>query len=297
MIRFKCIYCGQRIRAPDDGADKKGKCPKCKHLLVVPLTTKGRPAISPTSEPIPERPKPYVPAWDKEHLWPVPADELIELCKEDFAFLIPTYDKLSLLLMTGTLILLFLTNIEMRDCIRDFIHGFRTEPSKYHLPLILYSIFICLLFYTSSIITSYIMASKEETDFIKKIMLVFAVLINAVTGIIAGVYILRNTTAFNWLLVFPIWNIINCVLLLMMLFFNIIDEESISDHDTTAVQIILGLIAVLVIFVFCNYVFKLYWAITFSICIIYTTSFDRALQNILPGLYRENHTSKESVDT
>ncbi len=141
------------------------------------------------------------------------------------------------------------------------------------------------------------MASKEETDFIKKIMLVFAVLINAVTGIIAGVYILRNTTAFNWLLVFPIWNIINCVLLLMMLFFNIIDEESISDHDTTAVQIILGLIAVLVIFVFCNYVFKLYWAITFSICIIYTTSFDRALQNILPGLYRENHTSKESVDT
>lgn len=273
--------------AQEDGCGKKGKCPKCNHLVVVPWTTKGRPAISPNKEPIPEQPKPSVPEWDKEHLWPVPTDELIELCKEDFGFLIPTYDKLSLLLMAVTLILLFVTNIEMRNCIRDFIRGFHTESYKYRLLLIFYSILICLIclfLYIYRTITSYIIASKEETDFIKKIMLVFAVLINAITGIIAGVYILRNATVFNWLLVFPIWNIINCVLLLMMLFFNIIDEESISDRDTTAVQIILSLIAVLVIFVFCNYVLKLHWAITFSICIIYTTSFDRALQNVFPSL-------------
>jgi hypothetical protein len=69
-----------------------------------------------------------------------------------------------------------------------------------------------------------------------------------------------------------------------MLRLKIIDKECISDRDTTAVQIILGLLAVLIIFVFCNYVFKLYWAITFSICIIYATSFDRALQNVFPGL-------------
>ena len=74
------------------------------------------------------------------------------------------------------------------------------------------------------------------------------------------------------------------VLLLLMLRLKIIDEECISDRDATPTQIILGLIAVLIIFVFCNYVFKLYWAITFSICIVYTTSFDRALQNVFPSL-------------
>ena len=45
MIRFKCIYCGQRILARDDGIGKKGKCPKCRHELRVPKTTIGRPAI------------------------------------------------------------------------------------------------------------------------------------------------------------------------------------------------------------------------------------------------------------
>jgi hypothetical protein len=285
--------------AQEDGRGKKGKCPKCNHLVVVPRTTKGRPAISPNKEPIPEQPKPSVPEWDKGHLWPVPTDELIELCKEDFGFLIPTYDKLSLLLMAVTLILLFVTNIEMRDYIRDFIHGFHAEPYKYRLPLIFYSILICLIclfLYVYRTITSYIIASKEETDFKKKTMLFFAVLINSIIAIIAGTYVLKNATIHDWLLVFPVWNIINCVLLLLMLFFNIIDEECISDRKATPVQIILGLTAVLIIFVLCNYVFKLYWAITFSICIIYTTSFDRALQNVFPGLHKGDYSSEEPVD-
>jgi len=34
MIRFKCIYCGQQILARDDGAGKRGKCPKCAHFLI-----------------------------------------------------------------------------------------------------------------------------------------------------------------------------------------------------------------------------------------------------------------------
>jgi hypothetical protein len=123
-------------------------------------------------------------------------------------------------------------------------------------------------------------------------MLFFAVLVNTIGGIVAGIYVLKNATIHDWLLVFPIWNIINSVLLLLMLFFNIIDEECISDRKTTPVQIVLGLIAVLVIFILCNYVFKLYWAITFSICIIYATSFDKALQSVFPDLvHRENEQS------
>ena len=118
-------------------------------------------------------------------------------------------------------------------------------------------------------------------------MLLFAVLTNAGAGIISGWYVLNRIQ--NWQIIFPMWNIINGALLLVMLRFRIVDEECISDRDATAGEVIRGLIVVIVIFIFCNYVFKLHWAITFSICIIYATSFDKALQSVFPALtYREN---------
>ncbi|MBN2019876.1 MAG: hypothetical protein JW749_06595 [Sedimentisphaerales bacterium] len=36
IIRFACNACGQRIRVPKSYAGKKGKCPKCQSVLVVP---------------------------------------------------------------------------------------------------------------------------------------------------------------------------------------------------------------------------------------------------------------------
>ncbi|MFZ0033593.1 MAG: hypothetical protein WAK60_01215, partial [Sedimentisphaerales bacterium] len=280
MIRFKCIYCGQRVLAQEDGAGKKGECPKCKHLLVVPRTTKGRPAISPNKEPIPERPKPYVPAWDRDQPWmhhmtDEEADVLIKLCKESFGFLIPTYDKLSLFLMAVTLILSCVGSSEARSWIHRFLSQ-ADDKRIFVLVLLLLAglgLFLCRIF-----------TRGEKTVFEKQFMMLFAVLTNIVIGFTSGLYVIKNSDVHNWQLVFPIWNIINGALLLLMLSFRIIDEECISDRDVTFVQIVLGLTAVIVIFILCNYVFKLHWVITFSICIVYTTSFDRALQSVFPGL-------------
>ena len=36
MIKFNCKSCGQKIRVPEVHAGKKGKCPKCKTIIVVP---------------------------------------------------------------------------------------------------------------------------------------------------------------------------------------------------------------------------------------------------------------------
>lgn len=279
MIRFKCIYCGQRILAKEDGVGKKGKCPKCWHELVVPESTKGRPAISPNKEPMPDRPKSYIPAWekgsgfDKEDA----EEELIELFKESFGFLIPTYDKLSVLLMSLTFILLFMTNSQMRVLIPNANETSQTESFAFVTKYTLILIFSIILFFR-------IFVQKEDVDLKKRIMVFFVVLINACTGIIAGIYAIINTASSNWLLVFPIWNIINSVLLILMLYARIIDEECIIDRKMTVAEFLFGLAAVIIIFAFCNYVFKLHWAITFSICIIYTTSFDRALQSVFPGL-------------
>ena len=36
MIKFRCKNCGQKISVPESHAGKKGKCPKCKSIVVVP---------------------------------------------------------------------------------------------------------------------------------------------------------------------------------------------------------------------------------------------------------------------
>lgn len=36
MIQFKCSNCGKQLRAKDDAAGKKGKCPQCGVIVVVP---------------------------------------------------------------------------------------------------------------------------------------------------------------------------------------------------------------------------------------------------------------------
>ena len=88
----------------------------------------------------------------------------------------------------------------------------------------------------------------------------------------------------DWQIIFPLWNLFNARILLHMLYTGIINEDCVSDRQAKPLQIFLGLTVVIAIFLFCNYTFKLYWAITFSICIVYTTSFDRAIQNVFPGL-------------
>ena len=80
-----------------------------------------------------------------------------------------------------------------------------------------------------------------------------------------------------------------------MFYMEVIDEECISDRKATPLRIFLGLIAIVAIFLVCNYVFKLYWAITFSICIVYTTSFDRALQSVFPGLTGQKYEQSSEV--
>lgn len=206
------------------------------------------------------------------------AEALAELFKESFGFLIPTYDMLSLLLMALTFILLFITNSQMRV--------FEPDANKVisQTDSLIYSAKLFLLIAIVPTFFMFRICSQTDADLKKQIMLFFAVMINAYSGIIAGIYVISNITASHWLLVFPIWNITNSLLMLSMFYMKVIDEDCISDREATATQIILGLISVLTIFAICNYVFKLYWAITFSICIIYTTSFDRALQNIFPGL-------------
>jgi len=86
VIKFKCVYCGQRILAGNKGAGKKGKCPKCNRLLVIPDATKIGTAISPDKEPIPERTLPHSPESGKDPRLDSdePTEYFTEIFKEKF---------------------------------------------------------------------------------------------------------------------------------------------------------------------------------------------------------------------
>jgi hypothetical protein len=203
------------------------------------------------------------------------SDDLADLVREDAGWFIPVYDELSLFLMSITLILLCVANAPMQEQIHKWIARFHDGRVFIVMAILLGGMGLSIY---------HIFTTREKNDVEKWIMLLFAVLTNAGAGIISGWYVLNSSRIQNWQIIFPIWNAINGALLLLMLRFRIIDEECVSDRDATIKEVAIGLIAVLVIFIFCNNIFELHWAITFSICIVYTTSFDRALQSVFPGL-------------
>jgi DNA-directed RNA polymerase subunit RPC12/RpoP len=294
VIRFKCIYCGQRILAKDDGAGKKGKCPKCKHDLVVPKTTKGRPAISiEKTEPV-HSPKAYVPEWEKD-LYPsfdtFGEKDSTELLREQWGFLVPTYDSLSVFLMAITWILVLLTNPKTQDRLINLMSHF---PTQYP---VLNMLIACLVFFAFVGLCFYmVLSGRDKTDIEKRLMAFFAAATTFIIAYAYWIYLDKSHQSIDWRIIFPLWAMINARILLQMLFTGVINEECVSDRQATPLQVFLGLAAVIVIFLFCNYKFKLHWAITFSICTIYTTSFDRALQSVFPGLgYRGDYVSGDEV--
>lgn len=275
MIRFKCIYCGQKLLAHENGHGRKGKCPKCGHIIIVPRTTKNRPALNADINDKQLKVNEAVAAFSTAESL---SSETAELYGEKPGWLIPTYDELSLFLMSATFILLGLSNSTMREQ----IYGRLRLTSDIRIYL------LAAIFLAGTVFSLYhVFTKRSKTDFEKMTMLIFAVLTNAGTGILAGWYVIKNGESHNWQLIFPIWNIANGALLLLMLRMKIIDESCISEHEAAPIQVILGLTAVFVVLVLCNFVFKLYWAITFSICIVYATSFDRALQSVFPGLFNK----------
>jgi hypothetical protein len=288
MIRFKCVYCGQRILAKDDSRGKKGVCPGCGHTTYVPRIPNDinlTPLALAPAEQSPEYPK-APPDAIEEFPQPIPDEDMTDLYEEKYGFLIPHYDELSLFLMAAVFIALYYTSGKLQDDITAFLTRLGVWRRYFYLTLFMVGMFLCLY---------HVFTKRQKTDVEKGIMLLFAISINALTGLIAGFYMIKYSSTRDWVLIFPAWNIINSILLIIMQYVDLFDETQISDRDATKTQLIIGLAAISIIFYICNYLFSLHWAITYSICIIYTTSFDRGLQSVFPILAGQNDEQTPEV--
>ena len=116
-------------------------------------------------------------------------------------------------------------------------------------------------------------SSKSKDMLSKTLMLFFAMSMNGLTGIIAG---LKTIQEGNGLLtLFPCWNIIMGVSLLYQI--GLADDKYMKDTDAKVFQLLVGVFLITLLFLITHAYFRLHWSITFSICISYITS----LNNII----------------
>ena len=191
---------------------------------------------------------------------------------------VPRYDELSLFLMSLSFTLLCFLNPPLRAAAHRFLiteYDWRLFP--FYALIVLFISGMASSFYHA-------LCRKRMTPWQQTAMLYFAVMANGLSGIAAGAYLLPGT--WGLLAVFPIWNMINGLLLLLMYRFGIVDETLISDEAPSAVQLIAGGLAVTATFVICQFVFDLNWAITFSICVAYATNLNQVVGHVLPEWMR-----------
>jgi phage FluMu protein Com len=253
VIAFKCEKCGQLMRVPENHAGKSGKCPKCKATVTIPS-----PRIASAAEN--QGTAPPVTGTSS------PGDRLKSL-------LLPSYDEVTMFLMSVTVALVTVCNPSLRDRLMDIIFS----VSGVFLGGAYILIYVCGL--VLSIYHIFSSRAKSQTE--KYLMLFFAVFTNGTSAICAGFYVLRHSVI--WLAVFPIWNIVSGAVLILMLWFDIVDRRCVSDREATILQAIVGLAAVVAVFFACSLLLKFHWAITFSICIAYSTSLDRVIRKVCRG--------------
>lgn len=195
-------------------------------------------------------------------------------------FFIPVFSPLSLFMTSLSFLLVFFFSETLWSGFFELLYSPLSRP-RLTILLLLFTVGLILSLYC-------VFAERKITAIEKRLMLFFVVASNAFCGIIASRHILEKSTDAHWIfLVLPMWNIINCVILLASYRFGALTEKNISDEKTSRLEVLVAVVIILAIFVFCRFVFKLYWAITFSICVIYSTSFGDALGTFLHPRQRQ----------
>jgi len=181
-------------------------------------------------------------------------------------YFIPQYDEIALFAMSLTCALLlavaaFSPNLSIQ------INSSRDVDPR---------IIVAIAVFLSGLVLSlyHAFTDRPKTSLEKSFMLFFAVVLNSISGILAGMY--QLSTASGWLVLFPLVNIINSAVLLLMPR-GVLSEANISDQHASRNQFAVTATAVLILFSACHYLFALLWFQTLSICVAYATNLGRAV--------------------
>lgn len=186
--------------------------------------------------------------------------------------LIPQYNEVTLFLMGLSFVLLLVSEAPLRDLMYRHLMD-RFDLRNY--------LFLGLLLIGIMFSVYHVFTVRPKTTVEKHSMLFFAVMVNGMSGIAAGIHLLKDSHGL--LLVFPLWNILSGVLLLLLYRLRFIGEDAVTDDDASRLSVIVGVIVVTAVFAACHFHFHMYWAVTFSICVAYATSLNDIIQKTFSG--------------
>lgn len=192
---------------------------------------------------------------------------------DTFWYFVPLYDELTLFLMASSFLFLCAVTPELRSFLILQNPFKMIVLNQLYLMYVIFVI-ICLAIYIIffmgwSISLVYVFTRLPKRDVYKWAMLLFAVLVTHGTSVAAAFHSIKQ--GFSWLLIFPIWNVISGLILLGYGAFQQIGIDDMPDDDAEPVEVILAVAVLGVLIWACQYKFKLHWAITYSICVSYST--------------------------
>jgi len=194
--------------------------------------------------------------------------------RRPFRLLIPQYDEIVLFTMSLTCLLLLITGILSHSSEIELASSIIYDPI-FLVPMIFIAIFIAGL--VLSLYHAFVDRPKTEIE--KSLMLFFAVLVNVFSGFMGSGYSL--TTASSWFMIFPILNMINSIVLLLMWRYGLFDESSIDDQQASKGQVMLASAMILILFYLCHVVYEFIWIKTLSVCLVYSTNFIRLIESVI----------------
>jgi DNA-directed RNA polymerase subunit RPC12/RpoP len=282
MIHFSCMYCGRKLWAKDRLLRMRIKCPACGHKIRIrPADRKRSPDAGST------RTQDWQCMSDREI-----ARELREaeastgyvdrrlMMRQALSPFMPHYDSLTLFALSSAFILLLLLGPGIKP--PPALEGRASALLRVAPHFVAFVGFLIPLAGIGMVLSLVgVFYTKPKPDAVKWLMLCFAVVVTAGTGIYAG--FIWFTTTHGWLVVFPAWNVLNATIPLVLFREGLLDTELIVDTVARFWQVAVTLVVTTAIVALCVYYFRLHWAITYSICVSYTMSLNHAITDVFGG--------------
>lgn len=191
---------------------------------------------------------------------------------------VPRYDESSLFLLSLSVILVFAGYVETPV---SFLAIFIKYPkAAVGFGFLAWGLYLSLY---------HAFSSKKKTESHKSAMAFFGIIINVYTAFALGDYMLKNSAAVSsYLSILSFWHIANAFYFLILLRMEIIGAANISDRDAEWWEVVIGSIAVSGIFFVSRYSLQNYWAVTFSLCVGYASTLNRALGSLFVSLKKSS---------
>jgi DNA-directed RNA polymerase subunit RPC12/RpoP len=297
------MYCGRKIWAKDRLAHTQVKCPACGHTIrVKPADARthadreeSREDTGPTDGPNWQGMSDREIARELRKRRPLTEQEQKrQATRRALSPFMPHYDSLTLFALSSTFLVLLLLGPNVSPSrytlgSRYTVGSRVPTPQRPSEPLVRvvwslaghFAVLVPLAGIGMILSLLGVFYPKPKPEMVKWLMLCFAVVVTGGTGIYAG-YIWLTTTR-GWLVVFPAWNILNAAIPLLLFRAGLLDTELILDTAARLSQVVVTLIVTTALLALCLYVFKLHWAIAYSICVGYTMSLNHAITDVFGG--------------